>query len=231
MSYSFDTTAGASQSTVRPKLEGNKIHTVKLEDCKIEDIVGVKDPSMTYKVLKIIFSNDDAVYEHTVFEPKGDDFVRKETEFEKDGKVNKIPQPSNVESMMLLFKHVIDGFAPKYAEAIDSGKQSIKAKDWDELRKIVHKMLTAGKGNENKIKLLTNKNGEPVFPGFFAGLSKEGKAYVKNNFIGQKIAFTPYEIQRIQKEASAKPTKMEPSNFSAPANTTEDLDLNFDLQD
>lgn len=232
MSYSFDTTAGASQSTKKPALEGYKIHTVKLSDCKVEDIKGVKDPDVTYKVIKIVFNNEDGEYEHTVFEPKQADFERGKSEGVKDGKAYNIPQPSNVETMMLLFKHIIDGFVPEWAEQIDSGKKSLVAKDWDQLRNLVVKILTVGKGRENNIKLIKNKKGEGVFPGFFTALTREGQAYVKNNFIGQKVAFTTYEVQRAQNEKTASPTKMESSsNFSIPGGSNKDLDLDFSMED
>jgi hypothetical protein len=140
--FSFNTTAGASQSTVKPRLEGNKIHTVKIESVDIDDIKGVKNPDETYRVLKINLGNEDGAYQHTVFEPKPEDFDRKENEYkDKTGKVNKIPQPSNVESMMLLFKHLMDAFTPKLAAEIDSGKRKIDAPDWDTLRKVVKKIL------------------------------------------------------------------------------------------
>ena len=232
MSFSFDATAGTSQSTSKPRLAGNEIYTVKLDGAEIQDIQGVKDASAVYKVLKIKFSNEDGTYEHTVFEPKPDDFKRTETEFKnKNNNMEKIPQPSNVESMMLLFKHIIDGFVPKIAEQIDKKERSIGAKNWDDLRAIMVKILEAGKGNENKIKLIKNTAGEARFPSYFAGLSREGVAYVRNNFVGAKVAFSPYELSKITAAATAAPSKVD--NFT-PEVTEEELpdtslDLDFDV--
>lgn len=228
MTFSFDQTAGNSQNTAKPRLEGNKIHEVTLRDCKIEDIKGVKDPSALYKVIKFNFDTPDGYYEHAVFEPKPDDFKRGESEFTKDGKVNKIPQPSNVESMMMFFKHVIDGFIPKAAEQIDSGKKSLVAKDWEELRKLVVKITMMGEGVQNKIKLIKNKKGEGVFPGFFTAVNREGSVYVRNNFIGEKVAFTPYEMKRMQNEAAARPTSMENGPSLDMPEDEADVDLDFD---
>ena len=233
MSFSFSTTAGASQSTAKPKLEGNNIHTVKFESCKIEDIQGKKDPDKVYKVLKFRYSNDDGYYEHTIFEPSADDFKRTETEFtNKQGNKEKIPQPSRAESMMLFFKHNIDAFVPAVANAIDTGKQNLSAKDWDELRKLVVAIMTKGSNNESKIKLLKDKNGDHTFTGFFTGLTREGKAYVKNNFIGEKIQFSTYEATRIKNELEAKPTNMKvEDSLPLQENSNDDvnLDLNFDV--
>ena len=235
--FSFNDTAGASQSTLKPKLEGNKIHTVKIESVEIDQFEGTqeKNKGEIYKVLKITFGNEDGAYQHTVFEPKPADFERTERKFtDKTGKENKIPQPSNVEVMMLLFKHMIDGFVPSIAAQIDSGKKKIEAPDWDTLRKVVKKILEAGKGTENKIKLIKNKKGEGVFPGFFANLSREGSAYVRNNFIGGKVAFTAYEMKRIQDEADAAPKNMEKGSDLDIDNTdisNVEIDLDLDNLD
>lgn len=231
--FSFNNTAGTSQSTAQPKLAGNAIYDVTFDGCEIKDIDGVKDPTAKYKNLIIKFKNEDGVFEHTVWEPRPDDFNRRETEFkDKDGKINKIPQPSNVESMMLLFKHVIDSVNPKVAEAIDKKEKSLGAANWDDLRTLIVKILDPmkDKGIKVKIKLLKNtKSGDAVFPGFFAGLTKEGVAYVKNNFIGPKVAFTTYEIQRIQNEANAKPSQTKTFGDFPQAASPEGMELDFDV--
>ena len=233
--FSFNTTAGASQSTAKTRLAGNDIYAVKFDGCEIVDIQGVKDTSMIYKVLKLKFSNEDGAFEHAVFEPKPSDFVRTETEYkDKDGKMNKIPQASGVESTMLLFKHAIDSLNPTIAKAIDAGTQNLGATNWDGLRNLVSKILDAGKGNITHIKLLKNNKGEAQFPGFFAGISKEGKAYVKNNFIGDKLAFSTYEVTRINNEATATPTRAASYGNAAPnldlnVPSTDGLDLGFDM--
>ena len=216
MSFSFNTTAGASQSSTKPRLVGNDIYTVKFDGCESQDIKGVKDASALYKVLKLKFSNEEGSFEHTVFEPKADDFKRGETKYidKSTGEEKKIAQTSGVENTMLLFKHAIDAINPKIAKQIDEGSVNLGAADWDGLRKLVTQILDAGKGSVTEIKLLRNTKGEASFPGFFAGITKEGKAYVKNNFIGSKLAFSTYEKTRIETEATAKPTAAK--TYSAP---------------
>jgi len=229
--FSFSTTAGTSQSTTKPRLAGNNIHDVKFAGCEIKDVQGVKDTSIVYKQLILKFENEDGVFEHTVWEPRPEDFQRRETEFKnKDGKIEKIPQPSNVESMMLLFKHAIDSVNSTVAKEIDAKTKNLSASTWLELRALVAAILDKGKGTPTRIKLLKNsKSEEAVFPGFFAGLTKEGVAYVKNNFIGQKVAFSTYELQRINNEATAKPTKVDSfaTSFTSPSNEPSGLDMDF----
>ena len=161
MAYSFNTTANSSQSSIKPRLKGNNIHDVQFDGCEIVDIQGVKNPGEVYKVLKLKFSNDEGTYEHTIFEPRESDFARTESKYtdKKTGEDKGIPQASGVESMMLFFKHAIDAINPTVAKAIDGGTQNLGAKDWNDLRVIVQKILDAGKGSKFQIKLLLIKNG------------------------------------------------------------------------
>jgi hypothetical protein len=226
--FSFDATAGASQSTAR--LVGNKIHTVQFKGCELTDIQGVKDPTQIYKVLKFKYGNEEGTYEHTIFEPREDDFKRGENEFRnKNGNVEKIPQASNVESLMLFFKHNIDAFVPAVAKAIDSGEKSLTAPDWDSLRKLIEKIMNSAVGATSKIKLITTSKGDVRMPGFFTGLTRDGKAYIKNNFIGERILFTPYEMKRIDNAQQANIKKT--SNLDLGESDTSDagLDLAFDV--
>lgn len=241
MSFSFNTTAGASQSSAKPRLAGNDIYTVKFDGCEIIDIKGVKDPDKTYKVLKLKFSNPEGTYEHTVFEPRQEDFTRGENEYtNKEGKKEKIPQSSGVENMMLLFKHAIDSINPTIAKQIDEGTKNLGAANWDGLRELVAKILNAGKGATVQIKLLKNSKGEATFPGYFSGLTKPdpvsgvSKAYIRNNFIGEKLTFSTYEAQRIAKEAEAKPTRVNSFGGGSESFMTNDIpandnNLDFDL--
>lgn len=230
-SFSFDATAGASQSTAKPRLLGNNIYTVKFDGCEIKDIQGVKDPTALYKVLSLKFSNDEGSYDHTVFEPKGDDYKRTDKEFtNKNGNIEKIPQASNVESLMLFLKHIIDAVNPTVAKQIDSGEKKLGAKSWDELRNLISNILNAGKGAQTKIKLLKNKAGEATFPGFFTAVNRDGKAYIRNNFVGEKVAFTAYEIDRIKNENTAKPTDAAALDLGIEEKATDSgLDLNFEV--
>lgn len=230
MDFSFAGTAGTSQNTTKPKLTGNNIYDVTFDGCEIQDIAGVKDATATYRVLKFKFSNDEGTFEHTVFEPRPEDFERKETDStSKDGKKNKILQPSGVESMMLLFKHIIDAVNPTLAQQIDSKEKNLGAKDWETLRILVKKSVDTGKGISTRIKLLKNKSGDAIFPGFFAALTKEKVAYIRNNFIGEKVSFSSYEVERIKNEANAKPSRVEA--FVPTKEDDDDLDtINFNVE-
>ena len=202
--FNFNITAGASQSTFKPQLPGNEIYEVTFDGASIEDIQGKKDPSQVYKVLKLRFSNEKGQFEHTIFEPRPEDFERGENKTTRNGEVSTFPTPSNVESMMLLLKHVIDAVLPAVGKKIDEGEVTLGGKNWEQLRTNVVTVLEKGKGVTTKIKLLSDNKGNPRFPGFFTSLNQEGKAYIRNNFVGNTIGFTSYEKTRMDNAASAK---------------------------
>lgn len=225
--FNFANTAGASQSSFKPSLPGNEIHTVTFEGAEAPEFQGKKDPTMNYKVLRLKFSNEHGIFEHTIFEPREQDFQRSENEFERDGSINKIPTPSNVESFMLLLKHLIDSVLPELSAKIDSGEAQLGGKDWDQLRSNMIKILEKGIGVETSIKLINDSKGEPRFPGFFAAINKEGKAYVRNNFIGKNLGFTAYEKTRIKNQTTAKPTNTD--SFDIEPVEVGSLDMDFDV--
>jgi len=225
--FNFNITAGASQSTFKPQLPGNEIYEVTFDGASIEDIQGKKDPSQVYKVLKLRFSNEKGQFEHTIFEPRPEDFERGENKTTRNGEVSTFPTPSNVESMMLLLKHVIDAVLPLLGKKIDEGELTLGGKNWEQLRTNVVTVLEKGKGVTTKIKLLSDNKGNARFPGFFTGLNQEGKAYIRNNFVGNTIGFTSYEKTRIDNAANAKPTDMSES-LGVLSTNTEDIE-DFDV--
>lgn len=228
MNFNFNETAGATQSTSLPQLKGNDIHEVTFKGCELREIVGVKDPSMKYNVLDIKFSNDKGYYTETIFEPKSGDEKRQETEI--GGK--KYVKPSNIENMMLEFKHLIDAVNPELGAQIDAKEKSIGAQSWDGLRKLMVEATKSGVDKTTKIKLITKKDGNPRFP-YFSIIDKDtNKAKIAGNFIGENLYFSAYEQTQIAKSENAKPTaKTDEFGLSSATETTtqNNSDLDFNL--
>jgi len=199
MNFDFSETAGASAS-MHQQLAGNKIHEVTFDGCEARDIKGVQDPSKTFKVLDIKFSNADGSFTHTVWEPRDSDYEDTAGVYGNN--------PSNVKSMMLLFKHLIDAVNPELGKKIDDGEVKLTAANWDALRKLIVESTNAGVGVQTKIKLMLNNRNEPTFPGFYASYNRAGKLYMRTNFIGSNVFFTSKEEDRMKKQSEAKPTPM-----------------------
>lgn len=224
MNFNFNETAGISQSSTRKTLEGNKIHEVKFDGCEARDIQGVQDPSKVYHVLDIKFSNDEGYFTHTIWEPRDSDMEDTQGSFG--------PTPSNVKSMMLTLKHLIDAVNPELGKQIDKKEKSLNASSWETLRQAMVKATEPGKGTITKIKLVKRKNGEASFPGFVASYNRQGQLYMRTNFIGNNIFFTNKELEAIKKQEAAKPTNMsdalvldETPKVEEPKNE----DFNFDI--
>lgn len=218
MSFNFNDTIGVSQSGVNSILEGNNIYTVKFDGCEARDIQGVQDASKIYKVLDIKFSCPAGKFVDTIWEPKDVDAVDRESAYG--------PTPSNVKAMMLKFKHLIDAVNPTLAKQIDSKEKNLNAPNWDSLRKLMVQSTEPGVGTETKIKLIKNKKGEAIFP-YFAAYSKEGRLYMKTNFIGSNILWTAKELQQIEKANNATPTKV--ANTDDFDKKAEDLSFDLDI--
>ena len=79
--------------------------------------------------------------------------------------------------------------------------------------------------------MIQNNKGEAQLP-FFVNLSKEGEPFISNNFLGEKVFFTDYEIKKMEDAKNAKPTDMEGDGLASDSFGGEvagNEDLNFDL--
>lgn len=226
-SFDFGSTAGKSQNTSLNQLEGNKIHEVTFNGCEARDFAGKADPSMTYKVLNIKFSNKDGQFVHTIWQPRKEDF--------EDQPGNEYgPRPANAKAMVYLLKHLIDAVVPEIAKRIDNGeiKMSVSVDNWDELRSFICKVTDQGKGRQTKIKLMKNNKGEAIFP-FFASYDRSGEFRMTTNFIGDNIFWLTNELKKIQAAETAKPTPVSNSidfavtNAEKPAPAAQNVDFEF----
>lgn len=193
----------------KSQLEANAIHTVTFTGCEAKDIE--KDGSV-YKTIKIRFDNSEGYFEDTIFEPKGQDFERSKSDLGYE-------QPSNVEMLMAKIKHLIDGVNPDLGKKIDSGETSFNANSWDDMRTLIIRSTNKGKGVETSVKLLSNKDGYPVFPRYIVGISREGNTYLKTKFIGSNLKFTAKEEELMAAKKEAKPTDMNASRQKGSAPT------------
>lgn len=219
MQFNFDTTAGSSQSSSVAPLAANEVHEVTFKGLELKETNG-------YKMIIARFENEKGKFQKTFFEPKEADFQRKEY----DGDKGKTIYPSNVEKMMLTFKHLIDAVNPELGKKIDSKEKSLNVKSWDELRQLMVKATEPGVDTITNIKLMTNYKGEPDFSDRAIAVTKEGKAFIGSNFIGEKLFFNSYEIKTINTKKDAKPTATTSFNLaSEPTAKESSTGLDFDL--
>lgn len=223
MQFSLKNTKGTS--TTMPRLKGNEIHTVVFKGVTYNTFKGKKDESAVYQVMKIRFENKDGYYEETVFAPKENDDKRITNTFNGVERES----PSNLEKLIFLMAHIGEQLAPKEYEKFKEQSFDLPA-DFKKMVELFAKVVQPFVGKTTKLKLINNKKGESQLP-FFVNLNKAGEAYISNNFLGENVFFTDYEV----KQMKAKETK--PSNMDAitadgeseAGDIASDVDLDFEV--
>lgn len=224
MQFSLANTKGTS--TIQPKLKGNEIHDVVFKGVTFTTFKNKKDENDPYKVMKIRFENEDGYFEHTVFAPKEGDDVRPSNE--RNGVTKE--SPSNLERLQFLMAHIGEQLSPTNYEKFKTLSWDLPT-DFEKMVKTFQKATACAEGKKTKLKLIQNNKGEAQLP-FFVNLSKEGEPFISNNFLGEKVFFTDYEIKKMEDAKNAKPTDMEGDGLASDSFGGEvagNEDLNFNL--
>ncbi len=230
MNYSINSDVSA-KSNIKPQLKGNQIVTATFEGVEYREIVGKKD-SKEYNLIIMKFSNEQGTFEDSTFEPKAGDDKRKKND-------NDFLSVAVVEEIMAKFRHLIAAVNPDLDAQIEAKTKTLNAPSWKALGLLMEKATAKGVGKKVTLKLMSDKDGNGVFPRYFLGLSKAEKPYMKTNFIvaeGTPLAFTDKEKERIATVASASPTPV--SKMSGLDDEDIEIDssaqgdgLDFDLED
>lgn len=197
------------------------IYKVKFVSAKKDSITGKKDTSKTYDVLKIRFEGEDGYYEESVFYPFDDQFFERRTFTNRDG--GEYQMPSNWERVQAMLAQLGTVLNKEGFEKFQAASRKGAFKSFDDVIKSFVKIMEPAVGKETNLKLVghTDKNGNinAVLPKFVA-INKEGKLFVSDNFVGEKLYFSAYEERQKATMENAKPTNM-PSNDDLGIDKTE----------
>lgn len=204
-------------STSLPRLKPWSINDVNFEKAEISEFKGKADPSMTYKVLRVRFSNNEGYYEESIFFPKeGDDQRRTYS-----GANGEYEVPSSFERTKIFIIQTATILNPEGFEKMQAA--SSKFKSFDDMAKAYCTIMNQVAGKPTKLKLAgkANKDGviEPVLPNFVS-LSKDGRVYANSNFVGDTVFFTSKEEQKRAEYLNAKPSKLPDLPFLTGSETT-----------
>lgn len=193
-------------------LKANEIHEVLFKGLEYS-----KSEDGKWEFMKIKFQGVNGGYfTDTTFGLDKDAAVRKKTQFGEN--------PSAYENFMMKIKHLLSAVAPDLLIKMQAGEIVFTPKGKSDLFQqyvtFIGQQLEAYKDAKTSIKLVQNNKGMACFPPFFASVSKEGQAYIKNNFIGNNLSFNQREINAFNRVAEARPTVM--------ADTTDNLSLDAD---
>ena len=216
-------------STSLPLLKAWEIHAVQFDGVEYAQFDGKKDPTAKYEVLRIKFKNDEGQFTHTLFAPKPGDEKRTTR---KNSNGHEMENPSNLEVFTKTIGHLLAEVCP---EALN--KLSGKSTTFEKLCKFLESETKSKIGFQTKIKLIGDKDNKPRFPYLLSVFEPGGEAVITNNCIGQKLGFTPYELDRKKDMETATPTKMpsldsgtsKPNAVGQPVQAEDSDPLDFEL--
>ena len=189
------------------------IYEVKFVEAKYETFEGKKEENkgQIYEALNVRFENDEGYYEERVFNPgeKGNERFKN-----KNAEGHEYESASPMERLRIFIAQLLTVLAPdKMPKMVELAP---KLQSFKQLCDVVVKLLEGAKGKTTHLKLAGKTDSKtnrivPCLPKF-AGVSKSGELFTADNFIGDKLFFSPYEEGKQKEYREAKPTDMEKNN-------------------
>lgn len=190
---------------VRRQLAPWNIYDVTFVGCEVREFKGTKDPSVTYQVLDIKFENEDGYFTVTRFFPKQGDDVRRKLPNKKGGERE---VASNFEELMNIVKQTAEVLTPEGFKKMS--ELSSKFRSFDDVAKALIAITDKVKGTKTKIKLVGRTRDNRVVAEIPTITSVfDGVATITDNYIGNKLFFTPYEEGKRNEYLKGTPTDME----------------------
>lgn len=212
---------GNTKGTAIVRLKAWNIYDVVFKG--VEYAQGTNKEGNTWKAMKIKFSGDEGIFEPLVFCPgdKGDERVTGETA----GK--KWELPSGMENLKFTIAHLLENLAPEYIEKFS--KVSVTLPDeFDKLVEVLNKALAKAVNKQTKLKLIGNSKGYASLPSFVS-INKEGEAYISNNWLGDTVAFSDYEVKKMNEQKNAKPSEVKDDTDGVDDTAVGNEDLDFEV--
>jgi hypothetical protein len=109
---------------------------------------------------------------------------------------------------------------------------SSKFKDFDDVAKALMAILEKSKGTETKLKLIGKVDTEgrvnAQIPRIL-GINKQGESFISDNYIGNKLFFSPYEEGKRKEYLNSKPTTMSNTESKDPLLESAEYESNEEL--
>ena len=195
---------------------------VKLSEIS-DPITGKKQDGSDWKAYDFIFEDQNgATYKERIFVPDGEAAVTRRDKPNGNGQF-----PSDMERIQTFIAHVVGTLNPDGFKKLQVAAPKIKG--FDELFAVVKKIMT-GCTNTTKMKLGGRVNNGTVYASLpnFVNVNKNGECYLSDNFLGENVAFSAWELGKKQEMEKATPTKMESSDSTLNVSEPESDDSNLD---
>lgn len=205
-------TFGANENYVSsslPMLKAYEIHDVTFDGVTYGKVQGRKDPNAEYETIKFEFKNSDGHFPITFFAPKPGD-EKRGTRTNSNG--HESETPSALERFQKGIGHIMASIQP------DALKQLVgKNVSFETLGKFLEKATASKKGAvQTKLKLIADSKGRPAIPYFLNVFRPGEEAVITNNFVGDNLYFTEYELRKAEEFKNQAPTNMASTSASAP---------------
>lgn len=197
-------------STNKPMLKPWGIYDVTFSGVTKNEFTGKKDPSKTYKVMRVRFDAPEGYYTESLFFPETEKDAERPTYQNAEGHDYQVA--SNVDRAKGLVAQIAAVINPEGWEKMQA--KSDKYNTFEEIVDDLIKITDKKKGTATKLKLVgKNQQGTivPALPRFVA-INKDGEAFTSDNFIGDAVGFSPYEEGRRNQYLNAKPVAMPDSS-------------------
>lgn len=211
-----------TNGTAVTRLKAWTINKVAFKGVELK--TGTTSEGRVWKAMQFNFEGPDGIYSHMVFCP-GEDGDKRVTG-STGGRDWELP--SAMEQLQFTIAHVASALAPEAFEKL-KGVELDLPKDFEKLVGIMQKALAKAIDKETNLKLVGNNKGYATVPSFININKTSKEAYISNNWLGDKVAFTPYETQKMNKAKTSTPTEV--SNDEDSDSTTADSsdDIDFDI--
>lgn len=192
----------SSSNRLRP---WNIYEHVKFAGIEESTVKGKQDPNAEYKVYDFKFSCPDGTYTERIFEPNEKSIERRKF---PNAHGHESEVPSDFERIKAFAKLLVLTFNPAKKDAFEEACGKIST--FADYIKILTKVL-ANSAVETKLKLAGRNSGGTVYaalPTFVRINSKTGECFISEPFIGDKVAWNPWEFSKKQAFENATPTNM-----------------------
>lgn len=212
----------STNTTAITRLQPWTINEVVFKGVELKS--GTSKEGNTWKAIQFKFAGNGGIFEPMIFCPKEDGDKR------PSGETNgrRWEMPSALEQLQFTIAHVVGTLVPSNFEKLQKLSLELPA-EFDKLVEVVKKALTPAVNKTTNIKLIGDSRGYAAIPNFVNINKDSGEAYISNNWIGDNLAFSAYEVKKMEAAKNAKPTEVSESVSDIADTSDDNNDLDFDV--
>lgn len=212
---------GSTKGTATMRLKAWGIYNVTFKG--IDYVEGTNKEGNPWRAMKPKFSSEEGIFEPLIFCPgdKGNERASGET----NGKPWELP--SALETLMFTASHLGEQLSPDRFEKMRKLTFELP-EDFKKFVDTLNKVLEPAVNKQTKLKLIGNSKGYASLPSFVS-IGKDGEAYISNNWLGDTVAFSDYEVKKMNEQKNAKPTAVKDDLEAPTSSDSSNADLDFDV--